>query len=559
MLLLVASVVLAVSSTKLASPNIVFLICESTDGRTYREGFAPVPIPNIKGLASEGVQFDTHYSNVPVCCPSRASTWSGRLPHKIPHQQMGTNLTVQGVWNNYEGLPVEYDQKIMDVMNASGYHVMISGKEDWSTGGHSLNVRLNSWTMYTRFPYNINSTGGWYDETMCSEEPTIHDNNNREVHISDWQAVNSTTQWIKTKIDEQKAAANPVPFFAYQGMVIVHPPYVTNNYWLSKIDQSKVTVPSWEPLEDIHPCDLQSSMLKKCTPSNSDSDSFYSMSRRREVRSVYYAMIAEFDAMVGEYVRTVKEGGAWDSTVFIVTSDHGDMNMEHQQFYKMVQYDASSRVPLVINAPWTRGKPPRVVTKPTSHIDLFPTIMELGNVPVARWPSVLDGTSLVGYVNDSSSVEHSQYVVSQFHGCNIAMSWYLITDGVYKLVVFGTGVEEEPQLFHLISDVAETNNIAKANPTLVKHLQAELEKVVPYQAVSLDVAKYNQDSFRLWKENNSDWKSQMSSPGLRWAVPFNVNQTASFDAIAQWLDEAPAVKSCRTGIVYPSASWGGEL
>ena len=28
-------------------------------------------------------------------------------------------------------------------------------------------------------------------------------------------------------------------------------------------------------------------------------------------------------------------------------------NMEHQQFYKMVQYDASSRVPLIIASPWT--------------------------------------------------------------------------------------------------------------------------------------------------------------------------------------------------------------
>ena len=55
-------------------------------------------------------------------------------------------------------------------------------------------------------------------------------------------------------------------------------------------------------------------------------------------------MISEFDAMVGEYVETVEAAGATGNTIFIVTSDHGDMNMEHQQFYKMVQYDASSRV-----------------------------------------------------------------------------------------------------------------------------------------------------------------------------------------------------------------------
>ena len=69
-------------------PNIVFLIDESTDGRTYREGFAPVQIPNVRKLAAKGVQFDAHYVNAPVCCPSRSSIWAGRYPHKIPHQQV---------------------------------------------------------------------------------------------------------------------------------------------------------------------------------------------------------------------------------------------------------------------------------------------------------------------------------------------------------------------------------------------------------------------------------------------------------------------------------------
>ena len=58
-------------------------------------------------------------------------------------------------------------------------------------------------------------------------------------------------------------------------------------------------------------------------------------------------MIAEFDAMVGKYVDTVKAAGVWEQTVTIVTSDHGDMQMEHQQFYKMSAYEASTRVPLV--------------------------------------------------------------------------------------------------------------------------------------------------------------------------------------------------------------------
>ena len=95
-------------------------------------------------------------------------------------------------------------------------------------------------------------------------------------------------------------------------------------------------------------------------------------------------MIAEFDAMVGEYMAAVKDTGLWENTVFIVTADHGDMNMEHQQFYKMVPYDAASSVPLVVSAP---GVVSRSVRTPTSHLSLFPTILDIAKVPRSAWPA----------------------------------------------------------------------------------------------------------------------------------------------------------------------------
>ena len=41
------------------APNVVFLICESIDGRTFHEG-SPVPLPNVDKLRETGVSFDTH-------------------------------------------------------------------------------------------------------------------------------------------------------------------------------------------------------------------------------------------------------------------------------------------------------------------------------------------------------------------------------------------------------------------------------------------------------------------------------------------------------------------
>lgn len=51
---------------------------------------------------------------------------------------------------------------------------------------------------------------------------------------------------------------------------------------------------------------------------------------------------------------------------------------------------------------------------------------------------MLDGESLLPMLPPDPPARKSDIVVSQFHGCNIAMSWYLAMDGRYKHVVLGT-------------------------------------------------------------------------------------------------------------------------
>ncbi len=71
----------------------------------------------------------------------------------------------------------------------------------------------------------------------------------------------------------------------------------------------------------------------------------------REVRHVYFAMIAEVDAMLGKIVSAVEDMDLLNSTYIIFTSDHGEMAMEHQQYFKMNLYEPSVRVPLIISGP----------------------------------------------------------------------------------------------------------------------------------------------------------------------------------------------------------------
>lgn len=631
-------------------PNIVFLVVESTDGRTWQEGYQDnvIPLPNLRQLAQGGYAFHRHYSNTPVCCPSRATLWSGRHAHKIPHvqrQQQGSDdnnnhsssthnsskeLPVNGVWNNFEGLPPDFDLRIDQILQRhGGYTTHLAGKLDFTTGGHSESVRLSAWTMYTRFPYNLHQSGGWVEELpfVCADNGTVLPT--RSAHASDWATVNQTVEWIhqyhqeqQTKTQEKKDSikrhsntANNTrtdnrdddnedeykPFFVYQGMNIVHPPYKTNQYYYDKIDPANIRVPEWPPLDDLHPCDLQASMLKGCIPNLDNATAvawYYSKKRRRNIRRIYYAMIAEFDAMVGAYMDAIRDSGEWDNTVFIVTSDHGDMQMEHQQGYKMSPYESSASVPLIIYDGRQESRQSRSsvyhklnigedskrnIDAPTQLIDLYPTIMELAGMHHKDYPhDTLDGHSLVPLMACENTIAtfnpktlrtgtlstRPDFVVSQFHGTNVAMSWFLIVRPVpclselaaenlgemcdMKLVIYGTGNETEHQLFDLTKDPDEIINLG-SNPSytsVISSLEESLRSVVDYPRVALDVASYNLDSMKNWIEVTPQWRDKIHAK-LRWDDAFERDIEESFKALEEWLHGNATVLPCRSGLVWP--------
>lgn len=472
-------------------------------------------------------------------------------------------MFVGGAWNNHEGLPLNFTQRMDQVLTEQGYNVKMSGKTDWATGAHSEDVFLQSWTMYTRFPYNLSvGTGGWATENGCVDEGVVSSGGSSgasgSVHGNDWKVLQDTVKWIRND-----AKSDSRPFFVYQGMHIVHPPYKTNKYWYDKVDQSKIMVPEWGKLEDMHPCDFQSSMLKGCLPPETTHGDFYTKNHRVHIRTVYLAMVAEFDAMVGEYVKAVEDSGKFNNSIFIVTSDHGDMQMEHRQFYKMVPYDASSRVPMVIMDGRNPRKQPLVTNATTQLIDIYPTVLTYAKVPKANWPT-LDGSPMQSVLLDSnqgvlaggswsSIADRPDFVVSQFHGTNLAMSWFLVVQDGFKLVVWGTGEQHPHQLFDLVNDKDESTNLVDKPEYAqrVKTLLTKLRSVVNYPTVAQNVAKYGHDSMAWWTKKTKDWGKEMGKSGLRWHDPWNQNAKGAVAAVEAWLAKPAKVETCRTDHVWP--------
>jgi arylsulfatase A-like enzyme len=85
------------------------------------------------------------------------------------------------------------------------------------------------------------------------------------------------------------------------------------------------------------------------------------------------------DLHIGRLIDKIRSSGLYDKTIFVVTGDHGEGFGEHgitMHGYNL--YQAQTKVPMIVRVP---GVAPRVATTPMGHIDILPTLANLGGAP----------------------------------------------------------------------------------------------------------------------------------------------------------------------------------
>ncbi|XP_077988538.1 arylsulfatase K-like [Glandiceps talaboti] len=491
--------------------NILFIICDAMDGRLIGNDNTALTMEHINGrLVSNGVTFTNAYTNSPICCPSRSALWSG----------LHTHITES--WNNFKGLPDSFPTW-KDSLDAGGYDTKILGKTDYTSGDHSVSNRVEAWTRDVNF-------------TLAQEgRPTpvlVGDEETRRIELSDWKNVDKAKEWLKNRTPSQDK-----PFLLYIGINLPHPyktsqegphaggsTFKTSPYWLKHVDMSKVTIPKWTPLDEMHPVDYYETATKNCT-------SHFTEDEIRKVRAYYYGMCAEVDGMVGELLDQLDSSGFTNSTYIIFTSDHGDLAMEHRQFYKMSMYEGSSHVPLIVTSP--THKLNIKVKDPVSLVDIFPTLMDMAEI---LSPPGLNGSSLMPYLGmTTANQDRPDWVLSQYHGCNVNMSTYMLRMGDWKYVAFGNGNQVSPHLFNLAEGTDELYDYAAERPDIVNMMDIKLRTVIDYPQVSQQVKKYNKDSFMSWKKTLGDKYSETIA-NLRWFMDFQKDAKRNEQKIQEWLD-----------------------
>lgn len=413
--------------------------------------------PNIDRLASHGTVFEKTYCSHPICCPSRANMWSGTYTHKCES------------WNNYKGLEPGMWSLLDDLPKTHAFYRY--GKLDYISGGHTQLARLSAWLGASGVNKPVFDKDG-------SQGFHVADDNDLRCHEKDWKKIDQAIVDMKA----HKASGSDQPFFLYMSTGLVHAAFKTNRYWLDKIPEELVDVP---PQDDSdHPV-RQWQLMAKAWRSGHDEATV------KQVRRIYMAMCAEADAMVGALYDAMQECGYTDDTYFMFSSDHGEMAMEHQDWYKMTMFEASMRVPLIISGPDIKAA--QRVGNLVSLIDVCPTLMDMAGLEQREQS---DGESLLPLAQGKTD-NSRDWVYGCFMGCTMNTSAFMLRKGPWKYLAYGGGYR--PQLFKLDENEDELIDYAESHAEVCADMDTELRSIVDYEQTHSNWQDYCKEAFRQWR------------------------------------------------------------
>ncbi|HEY2931341.1 MAG TPA: arylsulfatase [Acidobacteriota bacterium] len=187
-----------------------------------------------------------------------------------------------------------------------------------------------------------------------------------------------------------------------------------------------------------------------------------------------YGMCESIDDNLGRLLSKLDELKLSENTVVLFLTDNGANTNRYNagmRGRKGSVHEGGSRVPLFLRWP-ARFKQPRVISQIASHTDLYPTLLDLCGVKIAKGLP-LDGRSLRPLLEggDRLWTDRILFTHNVRGGQQPAMYPGAARTQQYRLVNEGKGYE----LYEMLSDPGETRNLAVERPGMVKKLSQAYE------------------------------------------------------------------------------------
>lgn len=438
-------------------PNIIVLLADDLGyGELGCQGNPQIPTPHIDSIARAGVRCTQAYVTAPNCSPSRAGLLTGRIPTRFGYE---FNPIGAGNENPQAGLPPA-ETTLSEALHAVGYTTALIGK--WHLGGtarfhpqrHGFDTFFGflheghyfvppPWrgvtTMLRRRALPDGGKGRWvgdnliYTTHMGHDEPA-YDADNPILRAGqpveeDAYLTDAFTREALGFLDRH----HDKPFFLTLAYNAVHSPLQGAAPYMER----------FSAIPDVH-------------------------------RRIFAAMLANLDDSVGAVLGKVRSLGLEQSTLVFFLSDNGGPTRELTSSNKPLRgekgqmYEGGIRIPFMLQWPGTLPGG-QVYTEPVSSLDIFATSVRAAGGELSPH---LDGVNLMPYLaGERTGSPHE--VLYWRQGWRKALRV-----GDWKLICMSRPNQPASwELYNLADDLAETNNLARAQPERLAACCAEWERL----------------------------------------------------------------------------------
>ncbi len=423
-------------------PNVVIIFADDlgyTDLGCYgAKGWAT---PHLDELANNGIRFTSFYVSQPVCSASRASLLTGCYANRIGiHGALGPSAQ--------HGIADE-ETTLGELFQSQGYKTAAIGK--WHLGHHDrfLPTR-HGFDVYLGLPYSNDMWPHHPDKVKYPPLPLIEQN---RVIVAD--VTPEDQRQLTTKYTERAMRFihdnHDHPFFLYVAHTMPHVPLFVSDRFKGKSQQG-----------------------------------------------LYGDVIEEIDWSVGQIMQALKQYKLEQNTLVIFTSDngpwlsygnHGGTKGPLREGKGSV-WEGGVRVPCI--ARWPGHIPAGAVqSEPCMTIDVFPTLAKLLGADLPKLP--IDGKDAWPLFVGAKGARCPHEVYYFYYGDNELQAlrsgpWKLILPHECRMLENRTpGKNGQPagyrqvklartMLFHLDSDLGETNDVAEQNPEILQRMQKWIDQ-----------------------------------------------------------------------------------
>lgn len=466
-----------------SAPNIVYILADDMgqgDTSAYNAK-SKIATPNLDRLAAQGMKFTNVHSNSSVCTPTRYGIMTGRYAwrtkkktgvlqghssHLINQQRETTASLLQkngyatavvGKWHlgmdwaDTDGKPIKAKGKNVDVdkpitngptSNGFDYYFGISASLNMNPHSYIENDQLQGDMVFLKDNKAVKAAG------LVGAKPGWMSKGFKQDQVQK-TFIDKTIAWIEM---QQKADPNK-PFFVYLPLNSPHSPIVPSQAFLNRSGLSK-----------------------------------------------HGDFIMEMDHQIGRLLSALEEMKLSDDTLVIFTADNGTSpaaklsSMQVQGHYSSMDYrglkgslyEGGHRVPFIARWPGVI-KTNSVSDYHASLVDLLATVADISDVKLDA-ATAEDSVSML-QVFKGKAIDDSQRGIV-YHSDS---GYFSIRQGQWKLILHNDGGSRrhnpkdknnpvsnpaELQLFDMLNDPTERNNVQAQHPETVTQLIKLLETTI---------------------------------------------------------------------------------